>query len=450
MSRVRALRPVEIALLLPWVVVVIAARLPVRDNSFLWHVTAGRVQAADGSVLTQDPFSFTRGGEPWRTQSWLAELAYTWAHDLWKLGFVPWLIAIAGALTAVAVMIAAYQRTKLVAAAAVMGVLTAWISAIYLSPRPVVVSYALFGLVVLACQKKSLAWALPLVLWTWAGIHASFWLGIGYIALDRLGRGDWRRLIRDGLASSTAVLLTAHGWAVAEFLTDFIANREALKLITEWAPPRFVSLGLFPMILGIGLLVWAGHRRTIRSGEMLIIVSFLVLAFSASRSVFPGWIAVAPFMAGGVGPAISTRANRTGRAETYFSFALAGAVLLTPFLFTEASGLDDEHFPVGIPCGSSPARTFHDDVVGGYLIYACWPEVLVFVDDRAELYGKDIFQTVLEARNGVPGWEQAFERWSIEGVLLDEDEGWFDDILTEGWWQIAESQPFVLYGRSPG
>ena len=43
---------------------------------------AGELQLEIGRVLTTDPFSFTAGGEAWRTQSWLAELGYAWLEDV--------------------------------------------------------------------------------------------------------------------------------------------------------------------------------------------------------------------------------------------------------------------------------------------------------------------------------------------------------------------------------
>jgi hypothetical protein len=79
--RERPLSVAHVALVLPWIMAVVAARLPVRDNSFLWHVTAGRLQIEQGAVLTADPFSFTFLGAPWRTQSWLLELVYGLADN---------------------------------------------------------------------------------------------------------------------------------------------------------------------------------------------------------------------------------------------------------------------------------------------------------------------------------------------------------------------------------
>ncbi|MGA8039099.1 MAG: hypothetical protein WCA93_03220, partial [Acidimicrobiia bacterium] len=79
----------HLLLTLPWVALVIDAWSPIRDNSFLWHIRAGELQATAAQVLTTDPFSFTMLGHPWLTQSWLAELLYSWGESHWGLGFVP-------------------------------------------------------------------------------------------------------------------------------------------------------------------------------------------------------------------------------------------------------------------------------------------------------------------------------------------------------------------------
>src|SRR5690606_13587194 len=76
-SRLRNVTIWHVALLLPWVVAAASLRRKFNDNSYLWHVRAGDLQAAEGAVITADPFSFTRNGSPWRTQSWLAELFYS-------------------------------------------------------------------------------------------------------------------------------------------------------------------------------------------------------------------------------------------------------------------------------------------------------------------------------------------------------------------------------------
>ncbi|HSM46149.1 MAG TPA: hypothetical protein VK969_14135, partial [Acidimicrobiia bacterium] len=105
----RRLSIAHLALLLPWIAVAIDAFRPIVDNSFLWHVRAGTVQLERGSVLTTDPFSFTLGGEPWRTQSWLVELLYGWAEGLSGLGFVPIMLLVVPTLTFLGIGLIAYR-----------------------------------------------------------------------------------------------------------------------------------------------------------------------------------------------------------------------------------------------------------------------------------------------------------------------------------------------------
>ena len=85
-ERVRfALRPVHIAPLVPFFLVAVIVAAPIRDNSFLWHVRAGTIQLDSLRVLTEDPFSLTFTGTPWRTQSWWMEFLY--AHlERWFVG----------------------------------------------------------------------------------------------------------------------------------------------------------------------------------------------------------------------------------------------------------------------------------------------------------------------------------------------------------------------------
>ncbi|MGH8915100.1 MAG: hypothetical protein ACRDZM_11375, partial [Acidimicrobiia bacterium] len=89
----------HLILIVPWVALVIDAWAPIRDNSFLWHVRAGELQAVAGEVLVSDPFSFTMFGEPWLTQSWLAELLYAWGESNWGLGFVPPMMLLLSSIT---------------------------------------------------------------------------------------------------------------------------------------------------------------------------------------------------------------------------------------------------------------------------------------------------------------------------------------------------------------
>src|SRR5690606_35004676 len=86
------------ALLLPWVIASYGFARTFNDNSYLWHVRAGDIQLNQGSVISSDPFSFTKADYPWRTQSWLAELLYSRLDDAWGLASTPLVTTVCAAL----------------------------------------------------------------------------------------------------------------------------------------------------------------------------------------------------------------------------------------------------------------------------------------------------------------------------------------------------------------
>jgi hypothetical protein len=266
----------HVALLLPWITAVVAARLSIRDNSFLWHVTAGRLQIADGSVLTTDPFSFTHAGESWRTQSWLLELGYGFFDERGGLSFVTPFIAVTATLLFAFILLVTYRQTRSLPATVIVGVLTAWLSAAFLSPRPVLVSYLLLAMVVAATTDKRLRWVLPLVAFVWAAVHGSFILGIGYVVLVGLCQRDRRRL-SDAVAMVAVSTFTAHGWGVWQVLVEFGRSRDSLDLITEWATPDLTKVALIPFLIGTILLIVAGIRGHLAMRHLWIVVPFLVV-----------------------------------------------------------------------------------------------------------------------------------------------------------------------------
>ena len=431
----------HVALLLPWVLAIIAARLPVRDNSFLWHVTAGRLQIGTGSVLTTDPFSFTFGGAAWRTQSWLLDVAYAWLDDRFALGYAGVLVAVSALITYAFLLLVVWRVTSSVEATALVGVMTAWLSAIFLNPRPVLVSYLLLAITVAVCLDRRLRWALPVLAWVWASVHGSFVLGIGYVVLDGLRRRDRRAMI-DASSMTIAATLTAHGLGVWELLLRFLGSSEALDLITEWRTPDFTGVALLPFLVGIVLLIVAGMRGTLSGGDLWVLVPFLVFSMTATRAVWPAWIPLAPMAA------LALRdipaASRSSRPATNRVLALAtAAVVILPFVIP-ITGSFSEEFPVEAAAELGDVPTFHDDRTGGYLIYALGPDFEVFVDDRAELYGADHLRDVVATRSGTPNWRSVFEEWGITQALIRPDDGLVQALEDEGWSPTHVDEEYVV------
>ncbi len=164
----------------------IDAWAPMRDNSFLWHIRAGELQTVAGQVLTADPFSFTMHGEPWLTQSWLAELLYSWGERNWGLGFVPPMMLLMTSITFLGIGLIAYRRSRSVSGTAVVLILSTVLLLSFSGAETGHLLLCLFVLVILAWERPSARWTVPFLFWIWASMHGSFILGLAYVGLTLL------------------------------------------------------------------------------------------------------------------------------------------------------------------------------------------------------------------------------------------------------------------------
>jgi hypothetical protein len=424
---------------IPWVAIVVDAWAPIRDNSFLWHVRAGTAQEAAGSVLTGDPFSFTSGGEPWRTQSWLAELLYAWGEGVSGLGFVPVMMLITTSVAMLGIGLISYRKSRSAVVTVLVLLLSTMLLVRFLVPRPVIFSFALFPLVILAWENPKARFTLPFLFWLWASAHGSFVIGLGWAFLSMLMERQWRRL-PVFLTAGVATLLTAHGLGVLEVLLEFTQAGDNLALLTEWRKPEPLSAVFTPFLIGAGLLVVGGARHKIEPRHLILIGPFLLLGFTSTRAVPPAWLGLVPMIALALDGMWLEIPRRFSRAATaVFAVFLLGI----PLLVKGDGQLDRERFPVAAADHLESLRTFHDDRVGGYLIYERWPEMQVFIDDRAELYD-DLMTEFVAVRSGEADWRPLFEREGIAQALLGVDDDLVTRLQESGWETVYSDDRFVV------
>jgi len=429
----------QLILIVPWVALAIDAWAPIRDNSFLWHIRAGELQGAAGEVLVADPFSFTMLGESWLTQSWLVELLDSWGEVNWELGFVPPMMLVLSSITFLGIGLMAYRRSESVmTSAAVLGLSTLLMIS-FLVPRPVIFSFALFVLVVVAWDRPAVRWAIPFLFWIWASAHGSFVIGLAYIGLTIIASAEWRA-IPIAIVAGLSTLLTAHGLGVLRILFEFSEAGPALALLSEWRRPELTSVVFLPFVVGVVLIVLGAFRGRVTPRHLWILAPFLLLALSATRAVPPAWIALVPLLGTALAGFHLGERRRFSRPAAIVFCLL---VVVTP-LFVAADGtLDEERFPVAASAFLDEGRTFHDDSTGGYLIWAQGPERLVFIDDRAELYGERMAEYVA-IRDLEADWKPVFERDGIEQVLLEADEDLLKELEADGWSSVYEDEFFVV------
>jgi len=429
----------QLALLVPFVALVIDAWAPLRDNSFLWHIRAGELQREAIEVLQADPFSFTMMGTPWLTQSWLAELAYSYGETLSGLGFVPPMLLAASLVTFVGIGLIAYQSSNSLPSTVVVLLLSTVLLISFVVPRPVLFSYAIFAVVILVWSSPRFRWALPFLFWIWASVHGSFAIGLAFVGLSLIAEREWRWL-PTAAVSGLVTLMTAHGLGVVTMLVSFADARETLSLLSEWRRPELLSPVFLPFVFGIGILVFGSLRKRVEVRHLWVIAPFLLLGFSSLRAVPPAWLGLLPYVALSLGP---IRFGSERRFAGPIGVVVGLSIVVLPFVLRGNGGLDQERFPVEAGAHLQDVNTFHDDRAGGYLIWLEGPERLVYLDDRAELYGQRMAEFVAVRRLETP-WEPVFERDGIEQVLLRVDEELVDELTGAGWTVGFEDEQYVV------
>ena len=417
------------------------------DNSFLWHVRAGTVQINAGEVLRHDPFSLTAAGDPWRTQSWLADVGYGWLErSTGHLGWVPLMLFITGGLTLALVGVAVFTRVRATLPTGLALVVVLWLGSAFLVPRPVLFAYLFLAMLVIVIQQQHrLLWVAPPLLWLWAAVHGSFAIGLGLLVLEALRRRS-RRLAAAALLSTVAVSATAHGLAVWEILWSFFANRGALSFISEWQRTDLLNPVLTPYLLvALGVLAALASGRIDRN-VLWVVVPFFIFGLVAERNVYPAVIVLAPFAAAGIPSLRSFGESRGSPALNW----IAVGVLVTFAMFAVSArpfSLDPKAFPSEAAVAAlEPEPVFHGMGVGGYLIYAEWPRWQVFIDDRAELYGEQFFADFQDAIHAGE-YDVLLDRHGIDQAMLKPDDPLTVALAGQGWVAVHADEEFVVLRR---
>ena len=421
----------------------------IRDNSFLWHIRAGSIQLAAERVISTDPFSYTASGEPWRTQSWIVELVYAGLEGATdSLAWANWFVFGVGAVVLALIGLALYDRNRS-PVIVTLGLLVAmWLFAPFAQARPVIVSYVFMAALVLILRRRhELMWLLVPLFWLWAGVHGSWALGGALVVLELIRSKDVR-LLKVGVVSLAATAFTAHGLGTWIVLYDFSRAAEALSLISEWQPPNFGGLAQAPYLIVITGLFIGFARGKLALRDLIVVLPFLFYGMTSERAVFPAAIVLFPY-AVAVVPSPKLARTATARPIALAAMVIIGSFAFLPMVARPLGVIDDERFPDEELVAAIEGRTvFHDTAVGGYLIYAAWPRVPVYIDDRAELYGVERLEEFVRAQSG--DYVEVFDRYGIEVAVVKPDTSLWRRLIADGWSVEVASEEFVAIARSPG
>jgi len=292
---------------------------------------------------------------------------------------------------------------------------------------------------------------------------------------------SWRRIgIVVGVAFLSALLLvvnpnTTRMWT---YYLDTVSIGVLQDFIQEWGSPDFHPLYTQPFIwLLLATLAAVGlSGRRVDGSDLALVAGFAYASLLAGRNIGPFALVTAPVLSRHIRPIVerwlrAVRAlgwlgppRRAGRTSS-FGLALVNWLLLA--LVLVAAGVK-----VALPLRASfnvenERRTLPMDAVewirehrpagpmfnsynwGGYIIWQLWPDYLVFVDGRTDLYGDELLTQYLQVHFARPGFQEVLDEYDVNFVLTEAG-GFTDNFLAldGGAWTLAYSDDVaVIYVR---
>lgn len=429
---------------------------PIPPHDFWWHMATGRVILETGTIPQVDLFSYTRAGEPFFNQGWLAQFLMALLH---QVGGLPIIIVVQALVLTLAyglllrLCILRTNRVRLCAAILLLGTLPLSFDNWTVRPQTYVFPLFVGFLTVLTEYRLGMSrrlWVLPLLMALWVNMHGSFVLGFALIGIVFTGETirRWREqgispnvidtsLVVWGTVTAVATLLNPRGVEVLGYVTNLLGSSQVTDLVTEWSPPtiRDINGAIFFLFIIATALVLMYARSKPDLTDLLLTGAFLWLALGATRNIVWFGFVTTPLLATQAATLLPPPSPRRFQGVPTMNAALIGllAVLLligSPWvkpalLPPEVGALLAKGTPVEATRAlqelpQRPQRLFHAMSYGSYLIWAA-PEQNVFIDPRIELYPYEQWRDYILLGQGADV-EALLAKYAIDGLMLSVEE----------------------------
>jgi hypothetical protein len=271
----------------------IAFLLPLSPQDYWWYLRLGQDILRTGVVPSVDIYSFTRAGEPFFYQAWLAAILFFKTYQTGGISLTFFLRGLVIAVTYALLWFLAREAGAGPRLASLVTILAALVGSSNWSFRPQLLTYPLFMLTLTLLIRWSQGrqrglWLLPVLSVLWVNLHGSYPLlfVLGGLALV-FGQGEKKRLgiiVGIGLV---ALLINPHGFRAFWYVPNML-TAASNQLSIEWAP--MVNRGwqanlFFAWLLAFAPLTALAARKKLALLDWIYFLTFGWLALSGLRYV---------------------------------------------------------------------------------------------------------------------------------------------------------------------
>jgi hypothetical protein len=459
---------------------------PISDPDFWWHLRTGQLIAQDHMIPHQDPFSFTKLGEPWVAHEWLSELIL---YALFKLGGYGLLI-FAFSLIITGAFILTYLRCPQESKPYIAG-FTLLLGALATAPawgvRPQMLSLLLTSIFLFLLdgyhKTSRINWLVPIPIITllWVNLHAGYFLGLAIIGIYITGdlikfliaKGYKTKIFKNPdlrrvlilcvvfLISILSTILNPNGIRILLYPFQTLTSQAMQQFIYEWFSPDFHLLEWQPLVWFLLAFIGAGMlgKKPLAPTRIILTLFFGYAALHSMRHVPLFIIVTIPILAEMIDNLVKVRPKQTssvGFLKWLLPLIPLCALLLTEFRFVQVvrgqAVSETETFPKKaldwISTNRPEGALFNSYNWGGYIIWRQYPDYPVFIDGRADVYGDEFIYVYQVIYRGETGWEKSLDDYAINLVLVEPGSGLAAGLRQSASWKIIfEDHISTLFSR---
>jgi hypothetical protein len=454
---------------------------PIADPDFWWHLRTGQLIAQTHIIPHTDPFSYTKVGQPWITHEWLTELML---YGLFSLGSYGLLIFTFSLIITTAFLLT-YLRCPAGTRPYVAGFVLL-LGAIATAPtwgvRPQMVSLLLASLFLLLLDnyrqdgKLKFLLPLPFIMLIWVNLHAGYFLGLALVGIYIAGKfidmlkalfskqervkpvPNFKSILSLCITFGACILATLanpNGINIIIYPFQTLTSPSMQKLIQEWFSPDFHQLIWQPLawlilaLIGVGMV----SKITISPTNVLLTIIFGYAGLISMRNIPFFALTAIPVLAEQVGSLVQIRPAVRAPGSLFRSvipILLACVLLITSLRFSQIvqqqTKTEAESYPktaVDWLLKNKPVGNLYNSYNwGGYLIWRMYPQVRVYIDGRADVYGDSFIFDYLSIYDAESAWQDKLNNQAVQTVLIEPDSPLANVLGQSPAWHIAYTDKY--------
>jgi len=244
---------------------------------------------------------------------------------------------------------------------------------------------------------------------------------------------------------------------------------QANDIISEWTSPDFHQAAMVPFLFSLLLMVFffGLRKKPLKASDLFTTIWFIYFSLISRRQISGYGIAVMPILARTAWPVLEdwskqlrlwwqdhspaflqtlNNDSQPGKANKWINFllvAMLGFLATGKVIYAAHPVLvEQSYLPTVFPTraveliqnNQYEGRLFNDYNLGGYLTWYT-PDIPVYIDARADLYGDTFLLEWLDIVNNKEDWNTIVEKWDIGIVLIDSNRPLAQTLHTSSQWK---------------